>query len=190
MNYKEEIEAYIPFDEIQLANKKKILKIIDENDRILYRDSWDIHFSSSGFIMDETLEYCLMAYHNIYQTFAWTGGHNDGDEDMLQVAMREAREETGIQRILKYSPLLRLDILPVEAHMKRGKAVKAHFHINGTYLLIADKREDIHIKPDENSAVQWIGVDELDDYIKEKEMLGLYRQIIKQAQRLRENNLI
>ena len=101
MNVKDEIIAYIPYDERQRQNKEKILKMIEENDRILYRDSLEYHFSSSGFIMDETLEYCLMIYHNIYKSFAWTGGHNDGEDDMLKVAVREAQEETGISKILK-----------------------------------------------------------------------------------------
>ncbi len=190
MNYRDEIEAYIPIDENQKQIKAKILKMIDENDRILYRDSLDAHFSSSGFIMDETLEYCLMCYHNIYQSFAWTGGHQDGEEDMLEVAIREAKEETGIEHILKHSVLLRLDILPVEAHMKRGKRVKKHVHINASYLLIVDRHEKIRIKPDENSAVKWIRVDELDQQVNEKEMLALYKEIIEQGRQLRKRNLI
>lgn len=190
MNYKDEIKHYVPLDEEQAEIKEKILKMIEENDRILYRDSLDFHFSSSGFVMDESLEYCLMVHHNIYQSFAWTGGHNDGDEDMLQVAIKEAKEETGIEHILKHSPLLHLDILPVEAHIKRGKAVKAHYHINGTYILIADRNEAIRIKPDENSEVKWIKADELDKQVNEKEMLSLYKEIIGLGHRLRKVGLI
>lgn len=190
MNVKDEIIAYIPYDERQRQNKEKILKMIEENDRILYRDSLEYHFSSSGFIMDETLEYCLMIYHNIYKSFAWTGGHNDGEDDMLKVAVREAQEETGISKILKVSSLLRLDILPVEAHIKNGKPVKEHNHINGTYILIADRNEAIRIKPDENSDVKWIKIDDLDDCIQEKDMLVLYKEIIDQAHMMRRRGMI
>ena len=190
LNVKDEINAYIPYNAQQMKNKEEILKMLDENDRILYRDSLDIHFCSSGFIMDETLEYCLMVYHNIYKSFAWTGGHNDGEDDMLKVAIREAQEETGITKILKVSKLLRLDILPVVAHIKNGKPIKEHYHINGTYLLIADRNEAIRIKPDENSDVKWLRVEELDDSIQEKDMLILYKEIIAQAHQMRKNGMI
>lgn len=42
----------------------------------------------------------LMVYHNIYDSWSWTGGHADGDEDVLHVAMKEAKEETGIQTLV------------------------------------------------------------------------------------------
>lgn len=38
-----------------------------------------------------------MIYHKIYNSWAWTGGHSDGDNDLLHVAMKEAKEETGIK---------------------------------------------------------------------------------------------
>lgn len=40
-----------------------------------------------------------MAYHNIYKSWAWTGGHSDGDSDLLNVALKEAKEETGLENL-------------------------------------------------------------------------------------------
>lgn len=190
MNFIDEIKAYVPFNETQKEIKEKALKLIAENENILTRDCLDQHISSSGFIMDETLENCLMVYHNIYKSFGWTGGHNDGNEDMLRVALKEAKEETGITSVLKASGLIRLDILPVCAHIKNGKPVKEHVHINGTYILIADKNQPIRIKPDENSAVAWISVSDLDDRVEEKALLVIYKELVEQAKQLRKEGKI
>ncbi len=40
-----------------------------------------------------------MAYHNLYDSWAWLGGHADGDRDLLAVAMREVREESGLTEV-------------------------------------------------------------------------------------------
>ena len=63
-----------------------------------------------------------MIYHNIYRSWAWTGGHADGERDLLAVALREAREESGLEtlRVLK-DGIFSLETLTVDGHIKRGK---------------------------------------------------------------------
>ena len=46
-------------------------------------------------------------------------------------------------------------MLTVDGHMKRGKYVSSHLHLNVTYLLIADDTDALTVKPDENSGVKW-----------------------------------
>ena len=48
-----------------------------------------------------------------------------------------------------------LEVLTVDGHMKRGKYVSSHLHLNVTYLLIADDTDNLTVKPDENSGVKW-----------------------------------
>ncbi len=63
-----------------------------------------------------------MAYHNIYHSWAWLGGHADGDADLCSVAVREVKEESGIEevKLLSDQPFS-LEILSVDGHVKRGK---------------------------------------------------------------------
>ena len=85
-----------------------------------------------------------MAHHNIYRVWAWTGGHADGESDLLSVALREAREETGVTHLLPLSAdIMSLDILPVWGHVKRGRYVTAHQHLNVSYLLVADEMDSL-----------------------------------------------
>ena len=88
-----------------------------------------------------------MIYHKIYNSWAWTGGHSDGDSDILYVAMKEAKEETGIKNVIPiFKDIYSLELINVNSHEKRGKYVCSHVHINVTYLLETDEKEKLRIK--------------------------------------------
>ena len=139
-----------------------MLKYINDFDDVLTRQNEYGHFTSSAFVLNKERTKILMIYHKIYNSWAWVGGHADGDNDLLYVAMKEAKEETGIKNV---KPILKdiysLEIINVNGHEKRGKYVGSHVHLNVTYLLEADESEEIRIKEDENSGVMWVPVDEI-----------------------------
>ena len=146
--YVDEIRAYTPQNEQEAADQRLILEYIRLfPDNILTRDNEIAHLSSSGFVVNADGTRVLMAHHNIYRVWAWTGGHADGEGDLLSVALWEAREETGVEHIRPLSPAIAsLDILPVWGHVKRGKWVPSHQHLNVSYLLVADERDALQIR--------------------------------------------
>ena len=161
-NLKENIENYIPYNEQEEVDKKIILSYINNFDNILTRDNEYAHFTSSAFILNKERTKILMIYHKIYNSWAWTGGHADGDSDLLHVAIKEAKEETGIKNVTPISNnIYSLEIMTVNGHEKRGKYVGSHTHLNVAYLLEADEHEIVHIKEDENSDVKWIPIDKV-----------------------------
>ena len=189
MNYKEAIERYKPINEQEASEKKVILDYINQYPHnILLRDNEFGHLTSSGFIMNKELTKTLMIHHNIYNTWAWTGGHADGDEDLLYVAIKEAKEETGV---IKIEPLTNeiasIDILPVWGHVKKGKYVATHMHLSVAYILIADEAQELYINEAENSGVKWIEIEEMKQYCKEEKMLPVYYKLIERAKSYREN---
>ena len=156
--YADDIRAYRPRDEQEETDKRIILEYVDQYpDTVLTRRNEYAHITSSGFVVNADASKVLMAHHNIYKVWAWTGGHADGDGALSQsVALREAREETG--RLPCAPPLARhclLDILPVWGHVKRGKYVAAHQHLNVSYLLTADEDDALAVREGENTA--WPG---------------------------------
>ena len=159
---KEKIEKYIPYNEQEENDKKVMIKYISDFDNILTRQNEYGHFTSSAFVINKKRTKILMIYHKIYNSWAWTGGHSDGDSNHLNVAIKEAKEETGIKNVVPILPdIYSLEIITVDGHEKRGKYISSHVHLNITYLLEADENEEIHIKEDENSGVKWFSVDEI-----------------------------
>ena len=165
---KKNIEMFVPYNEQEEVDRKIMLKYINDFDDTLTRQNEYGHFTSSAFVLNKERTKILMIYHKIYNSWAWTGGHSDGDNDLLYVAMKEAKEETGIKNV---TPILEdiysLEIINVNGHEKKGKYVGSHVHLNVTYLLEADDNEGIHIKEDENSGVKWVSINEVLDVSSE-----------------------
>ena len=159
---KENLEKFVPYNEQEETDKRIMLKYLKDFDDVLTRQNEYGHFTSSAFILNKERTKLLMIYHKIYNSWAWTGGHSDGDNDLLYVAMKETKEETGIKNVIPISKdIYSLELINVNGHEKRGKYVGSHVHLNVTYLLEADENEKIHIKEDENSGVMWIPINKI-----------------------------
>ena len=152
----EEIEKYEPFNEMEERDKELILRALRREENVFSRENSLCHMTASAWISSPDRTKVLMAYHNIYDSWSWLGGHADGDTDLLRVALKEAEEESGLSKV---KPLMQdifsLEVLTVDGHVKNGSYVSSHLHLNITYLLSADDREQPVRKPDENKAVAW-----------------------------------
>ena len=133
--YREEIAAYVPQNQQEVGDKEMMLEYLRRfPDNILTRQNKIAHFTASGFVVNSDATRVLMAHHNLYKVWAWTGGHADGEGDLLSVALREAREETGVVHIRPLSTAMAsLEILPVWGHVKRGEWVPSHQHLRGVH---------------------------------------------------------
>lgn len=187
MGYIEEIEAYVPENEQEQNDRRLILQCIRQApDMVLLRENELAHITSSGFIVNDAMDKALMAYHIIQDTWAWTGGHADGDANLLAVALREAGEETGIARVAPLSEgIASLDILTVPGHYKRGRYVSAHLHLSVAYLLRADDAQPIRVQPGENTQVAWLPLGEFSRKLFDETDHALYQKLIARALRLK-----
>lgn len=169
IDLKNKIESYKPYNEQEEKDKQTMLRYIGNFDNVLTRENTFGHFTASSWAVNQERTKVLMIYHNIYQSWAWTGGHADGEADLLNVAIRELKEETGIKnvKILK-DDIFSLEILTVDGHVKRGEYVSSHVHLNLSYLLEVDENEILHIKEGENSGVKWVPIEEVRNVSKEE----------------------
>ena len=148
-----QIERYQPFNEQEEADKFLILQWIRENDNAFLRENTVAHMTASAWVVNKDRSKVLMVYHNIYDSWSWLGGH--------AVALREVKEEAGISHVRPVSEeIFSLESLTVDGHVKKGKYVSSHLHLNVTYLLEADCEEAVSIKADENSGVAWFSPEE------------------------------
>ena len=157
MYYREIIQHYQPQQEQEACDRLEMLEVIETyGDLALDRACHLAHFTASS----------------------WIGGHADGDGNFLHVALKEAKEETGIEHVfpLQDTPIS-LEVICVNGHIKRGKYVTSHVHLNVTYLLEANEGDPLHIKEDENSSVQWVPIEEVCAYCSEPWMQNIYAKL-------------
>ena len=157
----EAIRAFRPENEQEEADKKGILAFLAANENAFTRDNTIAHMTASAWVVNHDRTKVLMVYHKIYDSWSWTGGHADGEENLLAVALREVTEETGVSSVTPVSDdIFSLEILTVDGHEKHGSYVPSHLHMNVTYLLEADEEEPLTVCEDENKGVAWFGLDE------------------------------
>ena len=183
----EMLKNYVPYDEQEEADLKVFFLADKMFGDILTRENKFCHLTASSFIINKEHTKVLCIYHNIYNSWGWVGGHADGDDDMKYVAQKELKEETSLKNFIALSDMpISIEILPVKGHVKRGKYVPSHTHLNVTYLFEGDENEYIHIQEEENSNVGWLTFDELFEKATEEHMLPIYKKIIEKIKKIKE----
>lgn len=185
MTLRQQLEAFQPGNEQEVQDKQSLLRWLDSGVDIYSRSCDAAHLTASAWVVSPDRQQVLMVYHNIYNSWAWMGGHADGMTDLLAVAEKEVREECGLKHLTRLSSgIFSLEILTVDGHEKRGKYVGSHLHLNVTYLFEADPAEPVFIKPDENSGVRWFSVNEVPQKVSEPWMQQrIYDKLIARVSR-------
>ena len=178
------IKNYIPFNEQEEKDKSMILEWICNNDNAFSRNNVVAHMTASAWVVNKDRSKVLMAYHNIYNSWSWLGGHADDEVDLLAVAIREVKEEAGISLVEPVSEdIFSLEALTVDGHVKKGEYVSSHLHLNITYLLEADSEEPVSVKVDENSGVAWFTPEEaLEKSTEPWFVKNVYSKLIKKVE--------
>lgn len=169
------LENYIPYNQQEAADRASMLAFMEINPDCLLRSNTAAHFAATAWMVNRQRTKVLMVYHNIYNSWAWSGGHADGESDLMAVARKEIAEETGLQEI---TPLLdgifAINVLTVERHIKKGQHISSHLHMDVEYLFEADDSLPLKIKEDENSAVGWIEIGRINEFVTEEKMKPVY----------------
>ena len=175
---KQLIERYVPIGAAEEKEKAQMLAYLEQFPDILTRENTLCHFTASSWIVNKERTKVLMIYHNIYDSWAWTGGHADGDANLCAVAIKEAKEETGLANVTPVKEgIYALQILTVESHYKRGEYVAPHLHLDCCFLLEADEAEMLTVCEAENSGVAWFPLEDATKVTKEEKMRPIYQKL-------------
>ena len=156
-----ELEKYKAWNEQEEADRLEILRRLKSGEELYLRNNLSAHLTASAWVISPDGKQVLMVYHNLYRSWSWLGGHADGEKDLLSVAVREVKEESGIKNAKPVSlEIFSVEILTVDGHEKKGRYMPSHLHLNVTYLIEADPGEKLSVKSDENSNVGWFGLED------------------------------
>lgn len=142
----------------ELEQVRAIEILIRENRDCFERTRVAGHITGSSWIVDERGEKTLLTHHRKLNKWLQLGGHCDGDEDVLGVAMREAEEESGLTSLQVASDeIFDIDVHPIPA---RG-AEPEHLHYDIRFLL-RQRGEAEYVVSEESLDLKWFTYPELE----------------------------
>lgn len=131
------------------------------------------HMTASAFVVNPSCQKVLFIYHKKYDSWSWIGGHWDSGETILETAVRELEEESGIvsQPISSYP-------ISVEKLLAGD-----HYHFNATFLFVVEERTPLHLNESETNGIRWFPILSIPQVVTEKHMLPVYDQIVTRIQK-------
>jgi 8-oxo-dGTP pyrophosphatase MutT (NUDIX family) len=143
--------AYTPQDQHEQQAKIAMLDFLNQNPTCFNRDLQAGHFTASCWLLNPTADKVLLTQHAKLGVWLQLGGHCDGDSNILNVALREAEEESGLKNIVAVSDqIFDIDIHKIPAHKNEA----THLHYDVRFLLQAQGDDRITIS-DESKDLQW-----------------------------------
>jgi 8-oxo-dGTP pyrophosphatase MutT (NUDIX family) len=155
-----------PFKEEQ-PFKNQFLDLL-KVDNAFQRTHLPGHITGSAWIVNDDASKALLVHHAKLNKWVQPGGHADGDENILAVALREAEEETGLSDFKIEASIFDIDIHTIPER----KDFPEHQHYDIRFLLRADEN-DLIIVSEESHDVKWIPIDELQNYTTERSVLRM-----------------
>jgi len=146
-----------------------------KTDRCFLKENYNGHFTGSAWILNPEKDQVLMTHHKKLDMWLQLGGHSDGENDLFKVALREAKEESGIP-YFKYvnKAIFDLDI----HHIPRYKDQPPHKHYDVRFLFEADPFSSLITISDESYDVAWIPIDKVLDLNSEKSIERMVKKTI------------
>ena len=120
--------------------------------RAFYRDHLPGHITGSAWIVNQDFSKTLLIEHAKLKKWLQPGGHADGETEVMNVARREALEETGVSGLIPLSTtFFDLDIHPIPER----KDFPAHDHYDVRYIFQVNDSVELTIS-DESTGLKWV----------------------------------
>ena len=162
-----ELDAYAARFPEEAVTARRFREFVRRHPGCFERHCLPGHVTGSAWIVSPCGGRVLLTLHKKLGRWLQPGGHSDGEPDTLAVAMREAREESGL--LLRcHSPVpFDIDIHDIPAI----RAEPPHQHYDVRYALGAVSEN--YVVSDESHDLAWVRIDELERYSGEASVLRL-----------------
>ena len=168
------LDAHQPADAKEADDIALIKRMIAEHPHIISPSCEVGHITASALIVDLNSQRVLLHYHKRLGRWLQVGGHADYETDVAQVALREAREETGLPDLAFHpvgEPVAPIDY-DVHTIPQHGD-MPQHLHLDFRYLLSTRCPDALAPAAGESSRFRWMHIDDafrmpnaLDDSLK------------------------
>lgn len=153
----------------EAATVQKFIDLVTSHSDCFERSLKFGHVTGSAWLVNKAGTHVLLTHHRKLNKWFQLGGHADGNPDILDVAMREAREESGLGDIVPVGN----QIFDIDIHViPERKSDPEHFHYDIRYALQVAGR-DAYTVSDESHDLAWVEIDKLDQVTREESMLRM-----------------
>lgn len=168
----EQLERYRSVDDAEADAHRRISEFVRAHSDCFERSLSIGHVTGSAWLLDESGERALLTFHKKLGKWLQLGGHADGDPDPLSVALREAREESGIASISAVSE----DIFDLDVHAIPARGHDAeHFHYDVRFLCQV-RGHDAYTVSEESRQLAWVSKSELAAWDVDDSVRRMYRK--------------
>lgn len=166
------LSRYRPMDALDEAQAEKIRIFIEKNQDCFERTNQKGHITGSAWVMDASETKVLLTHHKKLNLWLQVGGHSDGNPNPLLVALREAKEESGLTELAPLSQ----EIFDVDVHRIPARDKEpAHDH-HDIRFLVKNLREEQPTISEESHDLQWIPLDRLEEWTEEESILRMKKK--------------
>lgn len=172
----QELLAHAPASDAEAVDARRVARFAASNQRPMDRERTDAHVVGSGLVVAPEGDRVLLARHRKLERWLQFGGHAEpGETRPLDVALREVREESGLDHVVPADPAHPL--LDVDVHViPASEETPAHEHLDLRYLLVGDPDAELDPAEDEVTEARWMGWDEARDRTDEPGLERLLRK--------------
>lgn len=173
MQTKTEIEELVSMYQLKFPAEMKELEHIihflqrTADDELYDRSNFDGHITSSSFVLDEKRTSLLFIHHKKLDRWLQPGGHVDSsDDNLLQAAIRETIEETGLTAE-SFEPIMLADtgaIFDIDSHFipeNPKKDEPSHTHHDCRFLFACNNPVSFNLNTNETLGIKWMVLTDL-----------------------------
>jgi 8-oxo-dGTP pyrophosphatase MutT (NUDIX family) len=172
------LHAAQPLEPHEAAMTAETIRFVEAHADCLLRSCRSGHLTGSAWIVGPDRLRTLLTHHRKLDKWLQLGGHADGDGDLLAVALREAREESGLSRI----QAVVTQIFDVDRHwIPERKTDSGHYHYDLRFLIEADPQERLAISG-ESKDLAWVEIERVTSLNPEESMARMVRKTVRRAE--------
>lgn len=166
------LRSYEASDKREEESRQRIIEFVEANPDCFERSLQQGHITGAAWLVNAANSHALLTHHRKLGLWLQLGGHADGDIDVLNVALREAREESGIERIVPVTDaIFDVDVHRIPTHGGQP----AHYHYDLRFLLQVDGEHPICAN-EESLALAWVPKSEVPRLHTDHSVLRMHRK--------------
>ena len=152
------LRDHTPADEQEADYRRRLVDFVSREARFHDRHLAGGHVTGSAWIVNPAHDCALLVHHRKLNRWLQPGGHIEDDDTVLDTALREAREESGLTQLRPMGDA----IFDVDIHLIPARGTEsAHFHYDVRFLLMADPGDTLQVSA-ESHALRWFTLEEIE----------------------------